>query len=136
MIATDMDKLKYEKQKEKNEWKKEKEEIMNEAMKMWEEDKSFGRATKIQNTIKERMGGNKMTETQKRRFSQFQKDFFMERSYKNDAEMMEFYNANTNDEKKIIWKKIKSNRSDWKKDLEALKRNKIVSNELYKELQK
>ena len=92
----------------------------------WEKDSGFGRATLIVNAVKDRMGGHRMDDKQKRRFEEFKKDFYIMRTYKDNQNVQRFYHASSNDEKLLHMKKMTES------ELKDLWDNGLISKELRK----
>ena len=118
--------MKYEKNAEQSEWRQEKSDIMKFAMDEWEKDSGFGRATLIVNAVKDRMGGHRMDDKQKRRFEEFKKDFYIMRTYKDNQNVQRFYHTSSNDEKLLHMEKMTES------ELKDLWDNGLISKELRK----
>lgn len=84
------------------------------------------------------MWGAKMDQTDKRRYTDFVKDFRVMRDYKDDSDVQEIYKASTNDEKLILFKVLKEKlwNDEYMKKRAELRKNQIISDSLWKELRK
>lgn len=125
--VTELDRLKYQKQKEQEQWKDDRMKLMDKYLAM-PTDK-LGSKTAIENEIRKEI-------SDKAKANAFIKELRVLRDYKTDTDVRKIWDADTNDEKLLIFKEMKSRRNDYDTIKRTLRADGLISDPLWKELSK
>lgn len=136
--VTKVDKLKYEKQQETEQWSDKKVKLLDRMIQEYSSRTDITRGTQIQNKIKEELWGNKMDDTMKRRYTDLVKEFRIVREYKDDTDVMALSKATSNEEKLFHFEAMKEKlwAEAYLRKRNELRKNDIISDSLWKELRK
>lgn len=129
VVVSEFDKIKYNKQKEAEEWKSRKKDILDNAVAMYKNDDKFGAITRVEEYMKNEIKDDK-------KYRELKKDLFMEINYKDNEIIMKAYKASNNDEKIYLLKKIQNEigEENFGENIRLFRRNKIFSDNVLNEL--